>query len=41
MVGTGRPGTHHEGEIGRESLPAQPYIWDVYLDRAYEFVGEG
>jgi len=41
VVWAGRPGTHHEGEIGPESLPAQPCIWDVYLDRACEFVGEG
>ena len=41
VVWAGRPGTHHEGEIGPESLPAQPCIWEVYLDRACEFVGEG
>src|SRR5205807_10280336 len=41
VVWAGRAGTHHEGEIGLQSLPAQPCIWDAYLNRAYEFVGEG
>ena len=41
VVWAGRPGTQNEGEIGLESLPAQPSISDVYLERACEFVAEG
>jgi hypothetical protein len=41
VVWAGKPGTRHEGELGLEALPAQPCIWDSYLDRACEFVGKG
>lgn len=28
----GRLGTRKEGQIGLESLPSEPYIWDVNLE---------
>jgi hypothetical protein len=41
VVWAGRPGTENEGEIGLQSLPSQPCIWDAYLERSCEFAGEG
>jgi hypothetical protein len=41
VVWAGRPGTPKEGEIGLQSLPAQPCIWDVCVDRMCACVGQG
>jgi hypothetical protein len=35
----GKPGTRKEGEIGLESLPAEPCIWDVNLGVCNQFAG--
>jgi len=34
-------GKDRKGEIGVESLPEQPVIWDVDLDRCAQFIGKG
>lgn len=34
-------GTDRKGEIGIESLPDEPSIWEVNLVRCSEFVGKG
>jgi hypothetical protein len=41
VVWVGTPGTRREGEIGVESLPSEPSIWDVNLVRCSQFVGKG
>jgi hypothetical protein len=41
VVWVGKPGSPREGEIGVESLPSEPSIWDVNLGRCSQFVGEG
>jgi hypothetical protein len=41
VVWVGRKGTEREGEIGLESLAAEPCLWDVDLCRYSQFVGEG
>jgi PilZ domain-containing protein len=35
----GKPGTRKEGEIGLESLPFEPCIWDVNLGICNQFAG--
>jgi hypothetical protein len=41
VVWTGKQETGDQGEIGLFSLPSQPCLWDPYLDRACELVGQG
>ena len=41
VVWIGRQETGDRGEIGLFNLPSQPCLWDPYLDRACELVGEG
>ena len=41
VVWAGKQGTSREGELGLQSLPSQPSIWDGYLDRACEMAGRG
>ena len=41
VVWAGKQGTALEGEIGLQSLPTQPVLWDSYLERAAEFEGKG
>lgn len=41
VVWAGRQGTREQGELGLQSLPAQPPLWDACLDRACEFAGKG
>jgi hypothetical protein len=41
VVWVGRTGTRREGEIGIESLPAEPCIWDENLCRSTEFIAKG
>ncbi len=35
----GKAGTGREGQIGLESLPAEPCIWDVNLGLCIQFAG--
>jgi hypothetical protein len=35
----GKPGTRKEGEIGLESLPSEPCIWDVNLGICNQLAG--
>ena len=41
VVWVGRTGTSREGEIGLETLPAEPCLWDQDLCRYSELVGTG
>ena len=41
VVWVGRTGTAREGEIGLETLPAEPCLWDQDLSRYSELVGTG
>ena len=41
VVWVGRTGTSREGEIGLESLPSEPCLWDQDLCRYSELVGTG
>jgi hypothetical protein len=41
VIWAGKTGTRNEGEIGIEKLPAEPYIWDVNLDRCAPLVAQG
>lgn len=41
VVWAGKLGTRNEGEIGIESLPEEPCIWDVNLHRCGQLVGNG
>ena len=41
VVWAGKLGTDREGEIGLESLPLEPCIWDVNLDRCVQIEGNG
>jgi len=40
VVWTGK-GTRHQGEVGIQNIPSEPYIWDVNLLQCSEFVGKG
>jgi hypothetical protein len=35
----GQPGTRKQGQVGLESLPSEPYIWDVNLGQCNQFAG--
>ena len=35
----GKPGTRKQGQVGLESLPSEPYIWDVNLGQCNQFAG--
>src|SRR5271170_6887434 len=39
VVWVGKPSTPRQGEIGIESLPSEPSIWDVNLLRCGQLVG--
>jgi hypothetical protein len=41
VVWVGRTGTSREGEIGLETLPSEPCLWDQDLSRYSELVGTG
>jgi hypothetical protein len=41
VVWTGKQSPGGTGEIGLFNLPAQPCLWDGYLDRACELVAQG
>src|SRR5438270_1203950 len=41
VVWAGQHGTRKQGELGLQTLPAQPLLWDSCLDRACEFAGNG
>jgi hypothetical protein len=41
VVWVGRTGTRREGEIGLESLPSEPCIWDARLCTCSQLVGNG
>ncbi len=41
VVWVGRLGTCRHGEIGIETVPSEPNIWDVNLVRCSQFVGKG
>lgn len=41
VVWTGRPGTRRAGEIGIETMPAEPCIWDVHPHRCTQAAHEG
>ncbi len=41
VVWAGQNGTRKQGELGLQTLPAQPPLWDPCLDRACEFIGKG
>ena len=41
VVWVGRTGTAREAEIGLETLPAEPCLWDQDLSRYSELVGTG
>lgn len=40
VVWAGQRGTACEGELGLQSLPSQPCLWEAYLDQACDFVGQ-
>jgi hypothetical protein len=40
VVWAGTRGTPGEGELGLQTLPSQPCLWEAYLDQACEFVGQ-
>jgi hypothetical protein len=35
----GQPGTRKQGQVGLESLPSEPYIWDVNLGQCNQLAG--
>ena len=37
----GKLGTCREGELGLQTLPKQPCMWDSYINRACEMTGKG
>lgn len=41
VVWVGKPGTQRQGEIGIESLPAEPSLWDVNLLHCGQVKGKG
>jgi hypothetical protein len=41
VVWAGQQGGYEQGELGLQTLPAQPSLWDSYLERACEFIGKG
>jgi hypothetical protein len=41
VVWAGKQGSCEHGELGLQTLPSQPSLWDSYLERAYEFMGNG
>jgi len=41
VVWAGERGSRKQGELGLQTLPAQPPLWDRCFDRACEFVGKG
>ena len=41
VVWTGKPGTRQHGEVGIQTIPSEPYIWDVDLAQCSQFVGKG
>jgi len=41
VVWVGRPGTPREGEIGIETLPSEPCLWEDTLCRSAETPGKG
>ena len=41
VVWTGKPGSYEEGELGLQTLPSQPSLWDSYVQRAAEFTAAG
>jgi c-di-GMP-binding flagellar brake protein YcgR len=41
VVWVGKPGTSRQSEIGIESLPSEPSIWDVNLLHCGQLVGKG
>ncbi len=41
VVWAGKPGSYEQGELGLQTLPEQPSLWDSYLERAAEFMGNG
>jgi hypothetical protein len=41
VVWVGKPGTQRQGEIGIESLPAEPSLWDLNLLHCGPVEGKG
>ena len=41
VVWVGKQGTAREGEVGLESLPQEPCIWNINLDRCMQYVANG
>ncbi len=41
VIWAGQRGTASEGELGLQSLPSQPCLWEAYLDQACDFVAQG
>jgi len=41
VVWVGRIGSRREGEVGVQSLPSEPDIWDVNLARCSQFAVPG
>jgi len=41
VVWVGKLGTCRQGEVGIETIPSEPNIWDVNLVRCSEFAGKG
>jgi hypothetical protein len=41
VVWVGKHGTRRQGEIGVESLSAEPFIWDVNLLQCAQVAGKG
>ncbi len=41
VVWAGRQGTREQGELGLQTLPAQPLLWEACLDRACESAAQG
>jgi len=41
VVWTGKAGTRQQGEVGIQTIPLEPYIWDVDLPQCSELGGKG
>jgi hypothetical protein len=41
VVWVGAQGTRQQGELGLEALPAQPFLWELCLDRTCELTANG
>ena len=41
IVWVGKPGTQRQGEIGIESMPSEPSLWDVNLLQCGQVEGKG